>query len=54
MPYRCCVYDWDPFDENMLASASKDGTIKIRSGSDDWEPQMPKMMLNRGLISVKA
>jgi coronin-1B/1C/6 len=31
-------FDWNPFDDNMLASASEDSTIKIWSIPDDWEP----------------
>jgi len=31
-------FDWNPFDDSMLASASEDTTIKIWSIPDDWEP----------------
>lgn len=31
-------FDWNPFDDSMLASASEDSTIKIWSVPEDWEP----------------
>lgn len=30
--------DWNPFDENMLATASEDTSIKVWSIPEDWEP----------------
>jgi coronin-1B/1C/6 len=31
-------FDWSPFDDSMLATASEDTTIRIWSIPDDWEP----------------
>lgn len=31
-------FDWNPFDDSMLATASEDCTIKIWSIPEDWEP----------------
>jgi len=31
-------FEWNPFDDNMLATASEDTTIKIWSIPEDWEP----------------
>lgn len=31
-------FEWNPFDDNMLATASEDTTIKIYSIPEDWEP----------------
>ena len=31
-------FEWSPFDDSMLATASEDSTIKIWSIPEDWEP----------------
>lgn len=31
-------FDWNPFDDSMLATASEDTTLKLWSIPDDWEP----------------
>jgi coronin-1B/1C/6 len=31
-------FDWSPFDDSMMATASEDTTIRIWSIPDDWEP----------------
>lgn len=31
-------FDWNPFDDSMLATASEDTTIKIWSIPEEWEP----------------
>lgn len=31
-------FEWNPFDDNMLATASEDTTIKIWQIPEDWEP----------------
>lgn len=31
-------FDWNPFDDNMLATASEDTTIKLWHIPEDWEP----------------
>ncbi|KAL7486734.1 hypothetical protein ACHAW6_012334 [Cyclotella cf. meneghiniana] len=31
-------FEWNPFDDAMLATASEDTTVKIWSIPDDWEP----------------
>ena len=31
-------FDWNPFDDTMIATASEDTTIKLWSIPDDWEP----------------
>lgn len=40
--------DFNPFDDNMFASASEDTTIKIWGIPDDWEPTDEKGLAKKG------
>ncbi|KAL7505796.1 hypothetical protein ACHAXN_009986 [Cyclotella atomus] len=41
-------FEWNPFDESMLATASEDTTIKLWSIPNDWEPIDEKGMSKSG------
>lgn len=41
-------FEWNPFDESMLATASEDTTIKLWSIPNDWEPIDDKGMSKSG------
>ena len=53
-------FDWNPFDDSMLATASEDTTLKLWSIPDDWEPTDEKgnskagENLNSSLVTLEG